>query len=102
MRTSGDALRVRSAAVTDHLWRVDQLPCTQLIPSSAERGRREHRHPKASTPEEAPAFDPLENTIGGRWRTRACEEMLSIAQSELADRFHQCTPAVAPPLAPPM
>jgi hypothetical protein len=36
------------------------------------------------------------------WRTRASEEMLSIAQSELADRFHQCTPAVAPLLAPPM
>ena len=25
-------------------------PCTQLTPSSAERARREHRHPKASTP----------------------------------------------------
>ena len=25
-------------------------PCTQLTPSSAERARREHRHPKASIP----------------------------------------------------
>ena len=28
--------------------------CTQLTPSSAERARRERRHPKASTPEELP------------------------------------------------
>src|ERR1700735_5184955 len=27
-------------------------PCNQLTPSSAERARRERRHPKASTPEE--------------------------------------------------
>jgi hypothetical protein len=33
-------------------------PCTQLTPSSAEPARREHRHPKASTPEELP---PLTN-----------------------------------------
>jgi hypothetical protein len=32
--------------------------CTQLTPSSAERARRERRHPKASTPEE---FPPLTN-----------------------------------------
>src|SRR5271155_3679440 len=28
--------------------------CTQLTPSSAERARRERRHPKTSTPEELP------------------------------------------------
>ena len=37
-------------------------PCTQLTPSSAERARRERRHPKASTAEEPP-LDPLENGI---------------------------------------
>jgi hypothetical protein len=31
-------------------------PCAQLTPSSAERARRERRHPKASTPEELPTF----------------------------------------------
>ena len=29
---------------------------TQLTPSSAERARRERRHPKASMPEEPPAL----------------------------------------------
>ncbi len=32
-------------------------------PIKRQRARREHRHPKASTPEEAPALDTLENTI---------------------------------------
>jgi hypothetical protein len=41
----------------------NQAACTQLTPSSAERARREHRHPKASNPEETPALDPLENNI---------------------------------------
>ena len=39
-------------------------PCTQLTPSSAERARRERRHPKASTAKKSLALDPLENTIG--------------------------------------
>jgi ABC-type oligopeptide transport system substrate-binding subunit len=38
-------------------------PCTQLTPSSAERARRERRHPKASTAEKSLALDPLENGI---------------------------------------
>ena len=29
-------------------------PCTQLTPSSAERARRERRHPKASTTKSSP------------------------------------------------
>ena len=44
-------------------------PCTQLTPSSAERARREHRHPKASTPRSLPPLTPFENMkspqIGG-------------------------------------
>ena len=38
-------------------------PCTQLTPSSAERARRERRHPKASTAKKSLALDPLENNI---------------------------------------
>jgi hypothetical protein len=38
-------------------------PCTQLTPSSAERARRERRHPKASTAEKSLALDPLESRI---------------------------------------
>src|ERR1700689_2354894 len=41
-------------------------PCTQLTPSSAERARRERRHPKASTAEKSLALDPLENGIDGK------------------------------------
>ncbi len=37
--------------------------CTQLTPSSAERARRERRHPKASTAKKSLALDPLENEI---------------------------------------
>jgi hypothetical protein len=40
-----------------------ERPCTQLTPSSAERARKEHRHPQSvAHPEEHPV-DPLENTI---------------------------------------
>ena len=38
-------------------------PCTQLTPSSAERARRERRHPMASTAKKSLALDPLENNI---------------------------------------
>jgi hypothetical protein len=41
-------------------------PCTQLTPSSAERARRERRHPKASIPGRSFRLDPLENGIGGK------------------------------------
>ncbi len=37
--------------------------CTQLTPSSAERARRERRHPKASKAKKSLALDPLENAI---------------------------------------
>ena len=40
-------------------------PCTQLTPSSAERARRERRHPMASTAKKSLALDPLENNIDG-------------------------------------
>src|ERR1700731_4412819 len=41
-----------------------------ITPSSAERARRERRHPKASTAKKSLALDPLENNIGrvGVWR----------------------------------
>jgi succinyl-diaminopimelate desuccinylase len=42
---------------------LDRRPCTQLTPSSAERARRERRHPKASTSGSSFGLDPLENTI---------------------------------------
>ena len=38
-------------------------PCTQLTPSSAERARRERRHPMASTAKKSLALDALENNI---------------------------------------
>src|SRR5271170_3849618 len=49
-------------------------PCTQLTPSSAERARRERRHPKVSTPGRGSRLDPLENTIGGlrRFLSASC------------------------------
>jgi FAD dependent oxidoreductase len=60
-------------------------PCTQLTPSSAERARREHRHPKASTPEELPALDPLENGIR-RLRASAGMRKLPTPPDGIANR----------------
>ena len=59
-------------------------PCTQLTPSSAERARRERRHPKASTAKKSLALDPLENNIDVKRTSADCNADVGANQKPIA------------------
>ena len=64
---------------------------TQLTPSSAERARRERRHPKASTSGSSFRLDPLENAIDVKGPLRIARSISRSAGSGHSSARSDCS-----------
>src|ERR1700735_5213369 len=63
-------------------------PCTQLTPSSAERARRERRHPTASTAEKTLALAQLKSGIDVK---QPFDDWASVQRCPFRSAFRACT-----------